>query len=93
MKNLSIKGDKFRPEFMSMMTEVDTDIISSVDMAVSGLNDDAELLNALLKYYENHDYSLEDVRQVQRLLAGISVYAQYAGNALADVERTMRKLE
>lgn len=93
MLKLPIKGDKFRPEFLMEMTEVEADGIHSIEDATAYLNDNMELLNALLCYYNNHDYSVEDVRRVRRLLAEISVHAQYAGNALADAERTLRKLE
>lgn len=93
MKNLPIKGDKFRPEFLSEMTEVSTEGINSLEDAAVLISDTVITINALLLYYKNHDYSVEDVRQLRRMLAEISVYAQYAGNALADTERNLRKLE
>lgn len=93
MRKIQIKGDKFRPAFLNEMADVDAGKVESIDDAVEIISVSLDAVKANLAYFDYQNYSPDDVRRLRSILAEIAVYAQYAGHALVDVEKKMKKIE
>lgn len=88
MKNLRITDKGLSAVFIGQVAaaEIEYDPDSTYGEVAGDMKKSADAICAMIDYYEFHEYNIDDVRAVRKMLANIVAHAEHMGNALALLE-------